>query len=298
MFKAWPYSTRSSRCNVGTRGIEVWRRKNRHYMFDAHSSTESPGRGFTLIELLVVIAIIAILAALLLPALARSKEQAQQTRCRNNLKQLELGLQMYLNDFSDVYPSCASRGQYGFQPDDWIYWRTRADVATLPSGVQATLDKSPIVAYLNTKTTTNVFRCPDDLKDRDRIAVVGDPVYYYSYSMTGNGLDANNVNQGLTSVMEDIGSGVTMFQFKNSAVRAPSQKIAFAEEVTLPLQPNSDAPPFDTGGAMIDDGRFEPPGNALTTRHDGNPNVGFVDGRVVYGNWRWGTNDAYILPAF
>ena len=85
-------------------------------------------KGFTLIELLVVIAIIAILAGMLLPALARAREEARRIRCRSNLNQLAKGMAVYLNEHGDnrFYPSPLGRtAADNYNGAEWfsaLYW--------------------------------------------------------------------------------------------------------------------------------------------------------------------------------
>lgn len=126
--------------------------------FVAHTRKGQQPSGFTLVELLVVIAIIAILAALLLPALSRARIKTQRTQCTNNQHQIGIAFQLYSHEANDLYPVhngwAAAGGQRPANPyvsgSAWEYggeqWETNR----------------PLNAYAH---NVNVFHCPGDKGD-------------------------------------------------------------------------------------------------------------------------------------
>jgi prepilin-type N-terminal cleavage/methylation domain-containing protein/prepilin-type processing-associated H-X9-DG protein len=142
-------------------------------------------RGFTLIELLVVIAIIAILAAMLLPALSKAKLKAQGISCINNLKQLQLAITMYPGDNQEKFPENPGAG---ISLNAWV-----AGVMTWDNSVQPNLQNTN--TYLLTAgeigsyvaKNTGVFKCPADVIP----GALGPRVR--SVSMNGFVGDVNNI---------------------------------------------------------------------------------------------------------
>ena len=116
-----------------------------------------PG-GFTLIELLVVIAIIAIVASLLLPALSRTKEQAQITQCLSNLRQIGVGIMLYTDDNRSKFPPSHVVEPNGKRRNN-VYAAGGEDPRTLDNLCSPSPEIRPLYPYLK---KSDVFRCSAD----------------------------------------------------------------------------------------------------------------------------------------
>jgi len=232
-------------------------------------------RGFTLIELLVVVAIIAILAALLLPALAKAKERANRIACLGNLRQWGIALNMYLDDNNQLFPAFSipnnTPGAPAGYDQDNIYWADLAIFAAGGQGNSAWFNALPpyvtqpaLWQYAANPTNfvngRSIFNCPNARFLPGEVDPLKRVAFCYGINFKGT--------NGLVPASSP---------FKAMAVLHPSAFVFYSD-----VRANSGETPFYGANPLNDLGAARGSLNHLSSRHAAGANLTFLDGHSAY----------------
>ena len=219
--------------------------------------------GFTLIELLVVIAIIAILAAILFPVFARARENARRSSCQSNLKQIGVGVMMYVQDYDERYP-LGSVLRVDLGPE----WST----SSVPNGDFATSTTILWPLFVNPYTKNlQIYRCPSTPHD-------GDPSYG-NYGVNEE-LMSNTTGESIPIAGIDSTSQTYMIMDAGRYILTPNRAYSPSTSLYLPGtgpgSPNNLVAITFTGSIADLDADYK------TGRHFGGVNMAFADGHVKW----------------